>query len=194
MATPLPLKERVLTLSRLAGLADRHHDVWWFFYNSEGRGVDVDRYWDLANLETHGHRALCILYLTSFLSGDHKSTHVGEVLAEMEQVAMGPELVIEARDALAKIEPIVQRLTIIRSNAIAHRSRRLNHDDAYRKADLKIDDLKEIVETVRWIGTNLAEIFDVDRPDLICSSALNDLHQIFAPRQRTRDIAGRRAR
>lgn len=181
MGKPLPIRDRVRALSRLAGLADRHHDLWWFFENPQLHGADLRDHVDFAKLERHSHRALCILHLTAFLSGDEKSTHVSEVLDEMDRLRLEPEFVEAARKRIAELAPVLKRLVIIRGNAVAHRSRRISHDDAYQKAAVKIDDLKQIVGAVRIMATALADLFSVEPPDTTASFALEEVRRLFTP-------------
>jgi hypothetical protein len=146
----------------------------------------LDDYADFVLLDEHGHRALCILYVTALFETKDNTIHLRDLIREIAEGGASPDVVEEAEVALRAADDAVKKVRIIRHNAIAHRSASVSYDAAFDLAEITLDELGGLIASTDAVARTLAKACGIE-PVVVTFYAAQALERLFTDigRQRT---------
>ena len=151
----LPFDERLERAAHLVVLARRFYDVWWFYEGADTRpGIlkTMNRFPEFFRFDSHAHDVAMVTHLAMLFENRRDTINFEALIDEAERDNLvAPADVAEAKKRLGSISPLRPKLAILRSNLIAHRSDSISYEDAYTKAAITPNQLRDLTEAGRSI-------------------------------------------
>ncbi|MCH8012988.1 MAG: hypothetical protein IIA61_13760 [Candidatus Marinimicrobia bacterium] len=145
---PLPLDERIELAAQLIKRARIFYDVWWFY---EGTGTrprildTMNRYSEFFRFDTHAHFVSMVVHLAGLFETRSDTINFTALVDELDTSGLfPPEDLGQAQDVIKEIQNLPSKLAILRSNLFAHRSASLSYKEAFRKADVTPNQLRDL--------------------------------------------------
>lgn len=174
------------TASRMLFRANLYFEAWWLSAGVEGRRQFKDfwdEYWEFWRFNQHAMQFAFVVYLASLFEARSDTVNFGTLWREAETHATEAN-----RRQFAAVwqsaEPAAKSVAILRSNAMAHRSMNLSFNDAFKKAHVTPDELRQLL-TFSWDLLNIVEVSIKREPskfDPIAVETLRGLARIEADR------------
>lgn len=159
----LPYDHRLDRAGHLSVLARRFFDVWWIYEGEETRGVYIEsmnRYPDFFRFDSHAHLVALISHLAVLYESRPDTINYGSLISEGESKDMlSSDAIDRARSILHSQDGVAKKVTILRSNVFAHRSASLSYEDAFRRAAICPDSIRDLANA----GISISNILLADR-------------------------------
>ena len=159
MATRLPIDERLDTAGDLVARARIFYDIWRFYEGAETRPANLgamNQYSEFFKFDTHAHFLSFIVYIAALLEARGDTINFPALIGEFERTKLiAPEIIAEARTILAQVEPLRLKVIILRSNLFAHRSASLSYAEAFAKAKLTPNQLRDLTDLALRLANRL---------------------------------------
>lgn len=163
MATPFPFDERIELITQLIKRARIFYDVWWFYEGAETRPRilgTMNRYSEFFRFDIHAHFVSLVVYIAALFENRRDTVNFPALIEEAEAAKLLPPGALDqAKTAFAEIHDVLSKVAILRSNLFAHRSASLSYEEAFQKADITPNQLRDLTEA----GLHIANIFLVAR-------------------------------
>ncbi|HWQ94275.1 MAG TPA: hypothetical protein VN418_02080 [Gammaproteobacteria bacterium] len=147
MGTALPLDERLGVAAQLVKRARISYDIWWFYEGADTRPRILDTmnvYSEFFRFDTHAHFVSMVIHLAGLFESRNDTINFGALVKEAEADGVSKEAVDKANALMTEVASVPSKVAILRSNLFAHRSASLSYAEAFRKADLKPDQLRDL--------------------------------------------------
>lgn len=147
VAKPLPLNERLDTAAQLVKRARIFYDIWWFYEGADTRPKIIDTlrlYSEFFRFDSHAHFVAMVLHLAGLFEPRNGTINFAALIREAKADGVAKEAIDSAEAALQSVKELPPKVAILRSNLFAHRSASLSYDEAFRKADMKPDQLRDL--------------------------------------------------
>lgn len=151
MATKIPLDERIELAAELIKRARIFYDIWWFYEEEDTRSKNLytmNRYSAFFRFDSYAHLASLIVHLAGLFECRGNTINFNALIKEA--IASGlfaTEAIDRVREKITEVQDISSKLVILRNNLFAHRSASLSYKDAFSKADLIANQLRDITAT-----------------------------------------------
>ncbi len=189
MAKPLPLDERLNVAAQLVTRARIFYDIWWFYEGADTRPKILDTmnvYSEFFRFDTYAHFVSMVIHLAGLFEARSDTVNFGALIDEAEAADVSKAAVDRARALMTEVAGVPSKVAILRSNLFVHRSASLSYAEAFRKADLKPDQLRDLtvvglrIANTFLIARGLEEQFfhDLSRADV--GKLINDLAEANA--------------
>jgi hypothetical protein len=157
-AAPLPLSERIRVAGFNLMVAHVSHDIWWLYIGADTRPHYVEameRYYNFFRYDQEAHfRALIVGVYTLF---DKRRDTI--TLASLAEDARGAGFDVSAIEAkLNQLSGRVRKIEIMRHKLFAHRDHSMAYNDVFKAAQLRPDDLKDVLRESLVIVNDLAAL------------------------------------
>lgn len=136
--------ERVKELSDLVIAADFNFRIWWILSNKADRAKylkTLNDYGLFFRTSIHAHFAATVLALRALYETRKDTVNVWEVLKSLPP-DLSKKIELKAK---TKALPIWHKVDIIANNVFAHRNYELRSDEAFRRANVTPDELRELI-------------------------------------------------
>ena len=158
---PLPFDERVDTAAHLIKRAKIFYDVWWLYEGVDTRSKylpAMNRYSEFFRFDSHAHFVALIVHLAALFESRSDTINFAQLIDEAASSSLVPlGAVSEARAGLDVVSALPPKLAILRSNLFAHRSAELSYAEAFAKAEITSDQIRDLaVEGLRIVNIILA--------------------------------------
>lgn len=185
MATKIPLDERIDLAAKLITRARIFYDIWWFYEGEDTRSQNLytmNRYSAFFRFDSHAHFVSLVVHLAGLFECRKDTINFNTLIKEA--IASGlfaTEAIDSAREKITKIQDISSKLVILRSNLFAHRSGSLSYKDAFSKADVTANQLRDItaaglqIANLLLLARGLPEQFFYEPPRRHIEALLCDL-------------------
>jgi hypothetical protein len=147
MAKLLPLDERLNVAAQLLTRARIFYDIWWFYEGADTRPKilgTMNVYSEFFRFDTHAHFVSMVISLAGLFETRSDTINFGALINEAETAPAPKAAVDRARELMTGVAGIPSKVAILRSNLFGHRSASLSYAEAFQKADLKPDQLRDL--------------------------------------------------
>jgi len=163
MAAHIPFSVRLQLAGQLVTRARIFYDIWWFYEGADTRPkiIDtMDMYSEFFRFDSHANFVALIVYLGGLFEKRADTVNLPALVSEARASGTAPaDVVAQAKALLAQVEALQPKVATLRSNLFAHRSASLSYADAFRKAAIKPNQLRELTE----IGLRVVNLLLVSR-------------------------------
>ncbi len=160
----MPIAERVEYVVNLAVRTGVFFDIWWLYRGPTRADIlqQMNACPDFFRFDEHAHLVSMIIHLA--VLHDKRGDTLGfETLIEDTTNSLGAsrtaeqcQKLLEAYQLLTKHHDLISRVRLLRHKAFAHRDASQNYNDVFREADLKPNELKQLIDDSRRIANKLA--------------------------------------
>lgn len=150
----LPIEARVKTASQLVYRAGIFLDLWDFY-----RGPTRDDILNTMNIypgfflwDEHAHQVSFVIHAGGLFETKDNTINLGQLVKELRadrRISANEGLRID--NLFESVSKVSNGVTIIRSNAFAHRSDTMTLNDAFEKAGISLDDLRNLMRVALQI-------------------------------------------
>ena len=166
MTQPLPLDKRIDAASRMAFKARQFWSLFLLTKSQEGHKAHrrvFNDYWEAIRFIQAACRDAALIELHS-LFADHRSTvNLPRVIREVE--AMGLQM-SEARRLQDTVIANLSKIKILRDSALAHRTKLVEFNDVFRKADITYAEVGRTADVAVSIVNELRRARGLDREEV----------------------------
>lgn len=151
--------ERVKELSDLVIAADFNFRIWWILSNKADRAKylkTLNDYGLFFRTSIHAHFAATVLALRALYETRKDTVNVWEVLKSLPP-DLSKKIELKAK---TKALPIWHKVDIIANNVFAHRNYELRSDEAFRRANVTPDELRELIKRSKQIVNSISYAHD----------------------------------
>lgn len=149
MGMPLPMDERITLSAQLIKRARVFYDIWWFYEGADTRPLirdTMDRYSEFFRFDTHAHFVSMVVHLAGLFENRRDTINFTALIREAAASELFPsETLAQAQDVIKEIQNLPSKLAILRSNLFAHRSDSLSYTEAFQKADVTPNQLRDLI-------------------------------------------------
>ena len=159
MLIPLPIDERLETAAQLVLRTRIFHDVWRFFEGAETRPLILDtmrRYSEFFRFAPHAHFVSFVVHIAALLEKRNDTINLPRLAKELMDLGMvSVQDAAEVDALLGQAAPLASKTAILRSNLFAHRSAALSYSEAFKKAAVTPNELRDLTEIALKIVNRL---------------------------------------
>ncbi len=171
----LPIDERLESAAQLVVRSRIFYDIWLYFEGAETRPAIIDtmrRFNEFFRFDPHAHFVAFVVHIAALFEMSEGNINLSSLAKEMKVANMIPSQEVVEVDALFnQAKQSASKAIILRSNLFAHRSDKLSYADAFRKAAVTPNQLRDLTEIALKIA---------NRPLL----ARGFKHRVFNPQPR----------
>ena len=148
MAQSIDFDERIDVAAQLTKRAKIFYDVWWLYEGTDTRPIylaSMNRFSEFFRFDSHAHFVSLVIHLAGLFESRSDTINFPVLVAEAENLSLvNAAAIAQARTVLDQIASLPSKLTILRSNLFAHRSARLFYKEAFEKADITPDQVRDL--------------------------------------------------
>ena len=153
------LKRNSEIASRSLFRANVFLESWWQSAGVEGRREFKEfweEHWEFWRFNEHAMQFAFVVYAASLFERRSNTVNLGQLWDRAQKYTPDESLKNEFVSLWASTQPIAKSVIILRSNVMAHRSTKLSYTDAFKKANVTPDQLREFLRN-SWRLLNLIE-------------------------------------
>jgi hypothetical protein len=169
---PTNLADKLSRLGQLIMRARSHYEIWWVYKGETRPGIiDImNRYVDFFRFDEHAHFVALIMYLGQIFERRRKVISLPSVVDQATLEGVDARALDAARKLLDDARPIWQKTVVLRSNLFAHRSASVSYAEAFTKAQLKPDELRDLTQFGLAVVNTLAAAVQIDGFEFVSHS------------------------
>lgn len=145
-------------------VAGLNYEIWWTYVEKESRAKYVDamnRYSLFFQTSIHAHFVSLVIALYRLYETNARTVNVPRLLGIIKEKHPFSAKTEQAVEELAgKVQPLFQKVAILRNNVFGHRSAKLSTREAFAKAGITPDQLKEMLETTKELMNQITHEWD----------------------------------
>lgn len=148
MAKRMLIDERLEIAGLLVTRARIFYDIWWFYERSDipERVFDtMNDYSEFVRFDNHAHFVAFIIHIDNLFSPRRDTVNLPKLVSELATLAPA-NAVANANVLLAQVQIIAPKVSILRNNLFAHRSATLSYTEAFQKASISHNELRDLTE------------------------------------------------
>ncbi len=151
--------ETVKELQNSAIAAGFHHEIWWVFRSKDTRPKYLEvmnRYLTFFRAAISAHFIAMLVCLYRVYETRIDTHNIPTLLDRLEaDGALDNEVIASLRAQYALAKPIWIKVSILRNEVFGHSALGTDADEAFEKADVKPDELKELVDITKKLLNDL---------------------------------------
>jgi len=156
----LSFKERVDRVGQHIVRARLFFDLWFYFEAERTRAKILDtmeEYNAFFRYTPHAYLATYVIYIAGvFETGRSDTINLESLVREAKlDGRLSSKYASSAELILQEAKPIAKKVAILRHNAFAHRSAKTSYDDAFVRADVTPDQLRDLTDLALRVGNML---------------------------------------
>ena len=174
------IKNHVEITSRVLFRANVFFESWWQSAGVEGRRSFKQfwhEHWEFWRFNEHAMQFAFVVYSASLFETRSDTVNFDRLWRETKPYRSDAALETEFEELWTAIQPVAKSVIILRSNAMAHRSKALAYDDAFRRANVTPDQLRVFLQSAWRLLNIIEEILGLDRSTFE-SSAIESLRNL----------------
>lgn len=147
------IDDYIKDLHHAVTVAGLNYEIWWTYVEKEYRAKYVDamnRYSLFFQTSIHAHFAAFVIALYCLYETNERTVNVPGLLRIMKDkhpLSLQTEQNVE--ELVQKAQPLFQKVAILRNNVFGHRSAKLSTREAFAKARITPDQLKDMLNTTK---------------------------------------------
>lgn len=159
MATRLPVDRRLEIAGQLVVRTRIFYDIWWLYEGADTRPKIIDtmnEYSEFFRFDPHAHFVSLIVHLAGLFENRGDTVNLPRLIQELRSSCSVPvETITKAEDLLSQVGALLPKVAILRSNLFAHRNASLSYADAFKKAAISPNEIRDLTETALRIANCL---------------------------------------
>jgi len=148
MGNALPVDQRLETAGNLVVRTRIFYDIWWFFKGEKTRPAIADTmqcYSEFFRFDEHAHFVAFVVHIAALFDKRRDTIKLPRLVKELKGLISAQDHA-DVAALLDQATPLVSKVTILRNNLFAHRSAAVSYADAFKKADVTPNDLRDLTE------------------------------------------------
>jgi hypothetical protein len=159
MASPLPFDERLERAAQLVVRSRIFYDIWLYFEGEETRPAIIETmrcFNEFFRFESHAHFVAFVVHIAALFERRRDTINLPLLVSEMKLTnLLSAECAAEVDTLVSQSEQLASKVIIMRSNLFAHRSATLSYADAFKKAAITANQLRDLTEIALKIANRL---------------------------------------
>lgn len=155
--TALPLDDRLERVAQHIVRARLFLELWYYFEEHNSRQLIIDTmqdYSEFFRFTPHAYFVSFTVYAAGVFETRSDTINLPSLVRETSGLLNGTEASkMDSLMALAK--PIARKVSILRNNAIAHRTARMSYDDVFNLASVTPPELRDLTDLALDIANRL---------------------------------------
>jgi len=156
---PLPLDERLDRAGQYVVRARLLFELWSYFEEKITRAKIIEtmrEYNEFFRFTPHAYLVAYVIYIAAMFDKTKDTISLTRLASEMKAAELiKGQQAAEIDALLAEASPIVEKVSILRHNAFAHRSARIRYDDVFKMAAVTPGQLRELTELALKVTNRL---------------------------------------
>ena len=141
--------QKIETLSQLIVRSRVFFDLWWIYAGADTRNQIIGAYrrWsEFFRFDEHAHFVSCVVHVSAIYETRRDTINLGTVVADCRSIVHSEKERAEIDGKYEDGKRIAAKVTILRNNLFAHRSLKVGFNEAFQKAGLKPEELRQATE------------------------------------------------
>lgn len=159
MAKPLPIDQRLEIAGQLVVRTRIFYDIWWLYEGADTRPSIIDtinEYSEFFRFDQHAHFVSFIVHLAGLFENRGDTINLPRLVQEFgASCLVSAETIAEAEKLLSLVDALPPKVAILRNNLFGHRSASLSYADAFEKAAVSPNELRDLTDTALQIANHL---------------------------------------
>jgi hypothetical protein len=180
--TSMTKDDRVVTASRLVIRTGIYLDI-WDFYQGPGRARILDtmnKFSEFFRFDEHAHRFSFIVHIAALFEKKIDTINLVQLTKELSEAGrISAESAREIEQLFTLVKRVIRGVRIIRNNAFAHRNDSISFDEAFKMANISMNDLSDLMNAALRIMNILLITCDRGEEEFFMLP-LEDVRHIFA--------------
>jgi|SRR6266496_2636470 len=154
----LPIDERLERAAQLVVRTRIFYDLWLYFEDKHPPAIfDVmEDFSEFFRFEPHAHFVAFVVHIAALFEKRRDTINLPSLAKEMKAANLiSAQGATEVDALLSQAEQLASKVIILRSNLFAHRSATLSYADAFKKAAVTSNQLRDLTETALKIANRL---------------------------------------
>jgi hypothetical protein len=155
----LPIDERLERAAQLVLRSRIFFDIWFYFEGENTRPAILDTmncFSEFFRFDPHAHFVAFIVHIAALFEKRNATINLPDLTRELKQSHLISAQAASAVDALLnQADQLAPKVRILRSNLFAHRSAVLSYDEAFKKAAITPDQMRDLTEIALQIANHL---------------------------------------
>ncbi|MCP3957381.1 MAG: hypothetical protein GY719_05975 [bacterium] len=147
----MPLDEKLRIIGQLVTRARIYFDIWWLYEGADTRPKYLEamnKFPEFFRFDSHAHFVALVMYLSQLTESRHNTLNLCALVREAKDSGLIPASEIASAEAdLQAVRRIASGVATLRSNLFAHRSAKISYEEAFQKAAISPDQLRDLTET-----------------------------------------------
>jgi hypothetical protein len=163
-APTLPLTQRLYRLGQQIVRAKLYYDLWFYFEEHRTRHKIIDTmrdYNEFFRFSPHAYFVSYVIYIDGAFESRGDTINLNSLIKEVRKTAVLGSIDTDVMALMAEAKPIAKKVSILRNNAIAHRTDRMSYDDVFNLAGVTPVELRELIEIALDASNRLSVAFGV---------------------------------
>lgn len=141
-------EERLDELAQTANRADLHCTIWWIYKHERPAYVGVmNAFLGFFRVSIGAHFAAMVIELYKLLDPRSDSVSLRSLLDEADRdCKLDPKTLASLKQKVAGLDPMWQKVRLLRHKLFAHRDRQLSYDSVLAQAAVTPDEIRDLVE------------------------------------------------
>ena len=142
-------KLRTSLVGQLVLRARSHFDIWWVYQGANTRPLYLDtmnRYRHFFRFDEHANFVAAVTYLCQIGEVRPDTLNLSSLITQGRAEGIPIQSIEQAAKTLASVQVLWKRVVILRSNLFVHRSATLSYGQAFKKASVTPNHLRELAE------------------------------------------------
>jgi len=164
MGNDCKIKSRIKNLRDTIITASHNYDIWWIYKHKDTRSKYIDTmnsYLSFFSTSIHAHFVAMIIALYRLFETRKDTINIPGLIRLMDKSGYLKDDIKKQLEALvSEAKAIWIKVGIIRSEVFAHSIKDKDTDESFKKADIKYENFKELIEISKKIMNLLSHEFD----------------------------------
>lgn len=147
MANRLTFDEQLREATHLVKRARIFYDIWWFYEGADTRlriSDILNTYPEYFRFDSHAHFVSMVIHLAALYEKRDGTVNLAGLINQAEVAGVSKMALDSARALMSKHAAMSSKTAILRSNLFAHRSASMTFAEAFQKAAIKPNDLRDL--------------------------------------------------
>ena len=165
MASSLTYQEQLNIAAELIERARASYDIWWFYIGYETCTDKITNtkkiYHRFFHYDGHAHLVLMVIYLHNLFESRRRNdtTNLESLIKNAKTSNISEAAIDKAWGLMSEAEETRKKVIKLRNNLFAHRSSRIAYKEAFKKADITSNQLRELTDiSLNIINTLLKDL------------------------------------
>lgn len=142
--------------------AERNYEIWWTYKEKESRKKYIDTmnlYSFFFETSIHAHFVALVIAVYRLFDTCHSTINIRALIDLVKKHNIIPQPDIKTIETFyQQAEPIWRKVKILRHKVFAHRSNKLSAKEAFKRAQINANELKNLIDTTKSILNKITKI------------------------------------
>jgi hypothetical protein len=159
MLNPLPINAQIERAAQIVVRARIFYDIWLYFEGTDTRPTIIDtmqRFSEFFRFDPHAHFVAFVIHIAALFENRKDTINLPRLVKDTIIAApISTQIATKTKTLLSQAKPLASKAAILRSNLFAHRSATLTYSEAFKKAAVTANQLRDLTEIALAIANHL---------------------------------------